>query len=404
VNVTNPLAIAEPRSIIRPLDVLVADDDDLLSAFIEIKLMALDCRVETVADGRAALDRLRERRFDVLVTDWNMPGLDGMELVRQLRTERRADDYLYIIMMTARTDQNGVRAGLRAGVDDFIRKPLDDVELELGIASARRIVDLQRRLVRRTRHIAAAHRRTREAYQQIKLDLEAAAETQRQLLPPPQAIGPLRTAGLFLPSFSIGGDIYDIVPEGDDCLRFFHVDVVGHGVPAALRSFALHNQLSNRPSNDTLSGFIRQLNDQTTERDEDYFTMVYGAVDAKGLCRMVRAGHPLPIHFSRESKRLVSLEDGGLPVGLLPAVDYPEVQVQLAPGDRLFLYSDGVTDCEDADGRPYGDARLQDAIVRTADLPITAAVQAIETSLKVHRAGTPLRDDVSLLALEMVGD
>jgi len=387
-----------PRALSRPLSVLVVDDDELLREFLALKIAGLGCDVEAVEDGETASARLEERAFDVLVTDWNMPGMDGMELVRRLRTSGR-DHYVYVIMVTASTDREGVRAGLRAGVDDFIRKPVDDIELELGLASARRIVDLQRREARRARHIAAAHRRTREAYRQIKSDLEAAAATQRQLLPPPGDFGGLRTAGIFLPSTEIGGDIYNVVSHGDGRLVFFHVDVAGHGVPAALRSFALHNQLSNTAPTDPAS-LVATLNSQTIDRDQTYFTMIYGVAESSGRCTFVRAGHPYALHRRRRTDTVSIMEQGGLPVGLLPTADFPESVVDLEPGDRLFLYSDGIVDCTDPKGGAYGEDRLIAAVRRTGDLDLAEAVAAIADELAHHRGRAALEDDVSLLAIE----
>jgi sigma-B regulation protein RsbU (phosphoserine phosphatase) len=395
-----PAKIAAPRTIDRPLSVLIADDDELMSALVALKVEALGCAVETVGDGAAAAELLLRRSFDVLVTDWNMPGMDGMALVRLLRGREAQDAYLYIIMMTADPSAEGVRAGLQAGVDDFVRKPVNDIELELGIASARRIVDLQRRLARRTRHMAAAHRRTRVAYRQIKDDLEAAAATQQRLLPEPRSFGTLRTAGLFLPSSDIGGDIYNVVAR-DGGLLFFHLDVAGHGVPAALRSFALHNQLSNAAPGEALADFTAQLNDRAADDDGGYFTMIYGIADAaSGRCRFVRAGHPYAMHLVHEDCRVSAIEEGGLPVGLLSPAEFPETQMTLAPGDRLFVYSDGVTDCVSGDGEPFGDDRLMDAIRRTATLSLGSAVDAIRNELRSFCASSRFGDDVSLLVIE----
>jgi sigma-B regulation protein RsbU (phosphoserine phosphatase) len=393
------------RALQRPLNVLVVDDDVLLREFLALQIGAHGCEVSLVGDGEQALEELAARSYDVVITDWQMPRVDGIELVERLRAQPSGDRYLYIIMMTTKAAERTIRTGLQAGVDDFLYKPVDALQLELGLATARRIVDLQSRLSRRNRHLVSAHNRTREAYRRIKSDLEVAAATQRQLLPQPNlGDGPFRYASLFMPSMDIGGDTLSVTPLDDQRLLFFHVDVSGHGVPAALGSVSAHHQLAMmRPDRAALPQCVAELNETICERRGDmYFTMVCGVADGStGKLSFVRAGHPMPL-LLRKGEPPRFLEEGGTPVGLIPNMEFPLSEVQLASGERLLLYSDGVTDAENAAGEPFGEARFASAAERAKETGIEDFLSAMRDTLLSHCGSRHLEDDVSVLVIERV--
>jgi sigma-B regulation protein RsbU (phosphoserine phosphatase) len=393
------------KSLHQPLDVLIADDDDLILEMVTMLVEGMGCRVATAEDGQAALETLRGGRFDVLISDWQMPRLDGLDLVRAVRRERR-ENHLHIIMMTTRAAERTMRGGLDVEVDDFLFKPVDPIHLELGIASARRIVELQRRLARRNRHLAAANARAGELYRQIRSDLDAAARTQRSLLPAMRLAGPVRHAWLFLPSLGISGDTLNIRPLRDGRQFFFHLDVSGHGIPAALRSFSLHHRLS--PSAPTgpedLGPLVERLNAESQEDTEGaYFTLVCGVIAADGAgVDLVRAGHPMPILAHRGEARFIA--DGNPPVGMLPGLAYGAVNVALAPGDRLIIYSDGITECANREGEEFGEARLAAFLGAHADLALPALVERLERLLREFRGVQGFEDDISMLVIERAAE
>lgn len=385
----------------QPLDVLIADDDEMILELVTMLVEGMGCQVRTAPDGLTALAMLRTGRFDVLISDWQMPGLDGLDLVRAVRRERR-DDHLHVIMMTTRAAERTMRGGLDVEVDDFLFKPIDPVHLELGVASARRIVELQRRLARRNRHLAAANVRVRDLYRQVRNDLEAAARTQRSLLPAMRLEGPLRHAWMFVPSLGIGGDTLDIRHLPDGRRFFFHLDVSGHGIPAALRSFSLHHRLSPAaPAGPgDLGALVARLNTEAQNDAEGaYFTLVCGVVAADGQgVELIRAGHPMPILLRQAQPRFIA--EGDPPVGMLPNLDYTAVQVDLAPGDRLVIYSDGVTDCMNGRGEAFGEERLADFLAASAGLGLPTVLERLERLLHEFRGVHGFEDDISVLVIE----
>lgn len=385
----------------QPLNVMIVDDDDLLLEAVALMVEALECNVTTAQDGLAALATLREHRFDVVITDWQMPGLDGIGLVRELRAMQN-DQYLHIVMMTTRSVGRTARDGLDAEVDDFLFKPIDQAQLELSIASARRSIDLQRRLARRNRHLVAAMERARSAYRRIRSDLDAATATQRSLLPEMQASGLLHHAWLFIPSQGVAGDSLDVRTLPDGRRFFFQIDVSGHGIPAALRAFSLHHRLAARPPDTVtvMQTMVAALNrDAQDEAEGAYYTMLCGLVAADGSrVDCIRAGHPMPIIVGPTGTRLST--DGNLPVGLVPGLSYQASSIMLAPGDRLIIHSDGLTDCRNRDGEEFGHARVEAFFAEQKHLPIASCMTVLEAELRLFRGPGGFDDDVSVLIFE----
>lgn len=237
------MVIPAPVQIARPLEVLLVDDDDLFLDLTMIELRSLGCEVHGVSDAQAALDLLAQREFDAIITDWQMPGIDGIELVRRVRSAGATDRFRYVVLTTARADPDTAQAALEAGADDVLFKPLDRLQVELTIASIGRTVELQRRLHRHNRHLKAAHQRTREAFRRIEADIAAAARLHRGLLPVSGERDRYDFCWTYMPASNLGGDSIGLVTLRNDATLFFLIDVRGHGVPASLASFHIHHRL-----------------------------------------------------------------------------------------------------------------------------------------------------------------
>src|SRR5690348_13683401 len=216
-----------------PLRVLVVEDDDIAADYLCVLLDELGCSASVATNGEEALAILRKTRFDIMLTDWMMPKMDGIELIRQAR--EALDHYLHVVVLTAAGEERTMETALEAGADDFLYKPITNVQLQLAVATARRVLGLQRRLEERNRELA-------ETYGQLKADVEAAAEMQRSLIPADGTTGVLAHAAFVQPSVDMGGDSFGVSANAGGTF-FFAIDVSGHGVPAALNSFAMHQRL-----------------------------------------------------------------------------------------------------------------------------------------------------------------
>jgi len=130
-----------------PVKVLLAEDDPTQRLVLEHLVRKAGYVVETVPDGESALARILEETFDILITDLDMPGLDGSCLCQRIR-EASLAHYLYILMLTAHAGEKDLAAGLEAGADDFVRKPANSIELLARLKNGSRIVKLQREAYR----------------------------------------------------------------------------------------------------------------------------------------------------------------------------------------------------------------------------------------------------------------
>jgi len=144
------------------MNVLLADDDPLTRAAVEVALRDWGFQVVSCADGEAAWDQIRRPEGPKLaLLDWLMPAVDGPEICRRVRIDPALQS-IYLILLTARSGQEDVNAGLTAGADDYIAKPFDREELRLRLRAGQRILELQANLNERVRELEEALTRVRQ--------------------------------------------------------------------------------------------------------------------------------------------------------------------------------------------------------------------------------------------------
>lgn len=254
----------------------------------------------------------------------------------------------------------------------------------------------------------------RHAKEALEHEVQLAARVQQSLLPPPEMHLPgLRVARAFHPCTDLAGDAMGVVPLPRGSVGLYLADVSGHGVGAALLSFTLNHLLSpsregsllvedagHGPSTVSPARLAGRLNRQfPMERTRQYFTMVYGAYDgSEGHFRYVVAGHPSPL-LLRRGEPPVELPGRGLPIGMIESASYRDETVSLGPGDRIYFYTDGVTEAQDTAEVEFGPARLMAEIERTRALPLLEGLELLADAVRRWTDGSP-RDDVSLLAIE----
>lgn len=259
-----------------------------------------------------------------------------------------------------------------------------------------------------------AEEELRRAKEALETEVRLAARVQQSLLPPPEMNLPgLRVARAFHPCTDLAGDAMGVVPLPRGSVGLYLADVSGHGVGAALLSFTLNHLLSpsregsllvevagDGPATVSPARLAGRLNRQfPMEKTRQYFTLVYGAYDgSEGRFRYVVAGHPSPF-LLRRGEPPVELPGRGLPIGMIEGASYRDEAVTLAPGDRIYFYTDGVTEAQDASEVEFGSARLMAEIERTRERPLLEGLELLADAVRRWADGSP-RDDVSLLAIE----
>jgi sigma-B regulation protein RsbU (phosphoserine phosphatase) len=399
--------------------ILLVDDDPTVRSIPALFLRKWGYDVTEASDGRQALEILTREPIGLVVSDWLMPHVSGVDLCRRIRAQA-SERYTYLILCTSKGEKADLIEGMEAGADDFLVKPINREEMRVRIRAGERVLELERGLAERNRELSASNAQLQVAYQRIEGDLQAAAWMQSNLLPTPsRKTLNVTSEWRFRPSSYVAGDIFNIFALEDGRVGFYLLDVSGHGVPAAMLSVTLsmvltpdsaHGGPLTRLNSSTgiydavpPAEVVSDLNQRFQSKDDRYFTMAYGLFDSRtGELSLTQAGHPSPV-WIRAGRELQMLGEGGSPVGLWPDMEYDTVHASLCPGDRLVLYSDGVVECANAQGELFGDQRLLDYLQGARDECLPQMLAGLEKEMELWRGGTEFDDDVSLLALEFSG-
>ena len=355
-----------------PFRILVVDDSGLQRRILCSTLKRLGYHVQEAGCVAEALARCAEQMPDMVISDWIMPGQTGLEFCSAFR-EMTGADYRYFILLTSKSEKTDIAAGLDAGADDFLVKPVDAQELRARITAGERIVRMQRELTEKNRLVNVTLEALRRVHEQLDRDLLDAKKLQQSLVPDRYKVLPEGMLSLMLrPAGHVGGDLVGFFPADDHKLGLYAIDVSGHGISSALMTARLAGNLSPsaREQNVALErqadgtyharpprAVVAALNDLVLSEmeTEHYFTIVLGFVDLRtGAATLSQAGHPYPVVI-RADGTVDQAGTGGFPVGLMEAVEYEEFSLTLGPGDRLLLLSDGVMECPDPDGGILGE-------------------------------------------------
>jgi len=347
----NTVAAQVPRT-------LIADDQPDVLAALRLLLKNAGYQTESADSPAAVLDALKHEKFDLLLMDLNYArdttsGKEGLDLISRIQA---LDHDLPIIVMTAWATVDLAVESMRLGVRDFVQKPWENSRL---LRKLKTQIDYGRR--QRDRE-AATQRRER----QLKLDLEEAREIQRGLMPRkmPHLHG-FSIANAWQPARGVSGDYLAAFKFDDAHAALCVADVAGKGFPAALlmsnMQAALKSLASESISPSELCGKLNKLMCGNTPLRK-FITCFYGELDlATRKLTFTNAGHNPPMLVHRDGA-CVRLEEGGRVIGAFCDSTYTQEEIQLSAGDKLLLFTDGVTEARNADGEEFGDARLQECL------------------------------------------
>ncbi len=320
--------------------ILVAEDERITRVSLKRQLEGWGHTVATADDGEQAWKQFNAAEYDIVITDWEMPGLSGVELIQRIR-QAGGTNYVYVIMLTSRSDKSDIVKGIEAGADDFVSKPFDREELRVRLLAGERIVRLERTLNKQNAEL-------RQASERIHHGLRAAARVQRAMLPQRNVVTPhVRTAWNYVPTEELAGDAIGLHLIDDRYLVSYVIDVSGHGVPAALLSVTAMHAM------EPMSGAASLLRDMTgssglgtvqhpsrvatemnrrfraSDNDGRYLTMILCVLDTHtGRLHITSAGHPAPL-ILRGTTPLAVPDAGGFPIAIMDGSEYEETVVQL---------------------------------------------------------------------------
>lgn len=399
--------------------VMVVDDSRMQRKILSSQLARAGYSVTEAGSAEDALALAENDPPDLVISDWMMPGMSGIEFCQALRAQVK-ENYVYFILLTSKTESAEIARGLDGGADDFLTKPVSGDELRARIAAGERILGMERELTDKNRLLSSTLGELQALYDSVDRDLMEAKKLQQSLVRERHRdFGKAEVSLLLRPSGHVGGDLVGFFPINARRVGIFSIDVSGHGITSALMTARLAGYLSgNSPEQNialVLTEFgiydarppeelAEQLNRVVMQemQTENYFTMVYADVDLiSGRVVMVQAGHPHPA-IQRADGRVEFLGKGGLPIGLVEPADWEAFEALLLPGDRLFLMSDGITEAEDAQGVQLGEEGLSRLMATCRDFGGADFLESLVLHLSDY-AGDEFGDDVSGVLFEFHG-
>ena len=240
----------------------------------------------------------------------------------------------------------------------------------------------------------------------IEQELKIARDIQQSMLP-----AKLPTEGWLIADGSseacqqVGGDYFDVMPLSPDHWGAVLADVSGKGVAAALLTSLIQGAFFATADLDaSLADIVARINNYICERSRSarFATVFYCLLQKDGLMRWVSAGH-CPTIIARASGGVECLNATSFPIGLFPNAEFPQEEARLAPGDKIVLYSDGVSEAEDFSEKQFGEDRLKEVVARNVQATPHELFRAIRDDINVFTAGAPQRDDLTLLVLGYQG-
>ena len=401
--------------------VLVVDDSRLQRRILSASLQRWGFEVFEAASGDEALALCAEHAPDLVMSDWMMPGLSGLEFCRAFRQMPR-DTYGYFILLTSKSDKTEVALGLDAGADDFLTKPVNAAELRARIAAGARILQMERELTEKNRLVKSTLDELQTLYDSLDSDLIEAKRLQQSLVSERHRdLGPAEVSLTLQSAGHVGGDLVGMFPVSDTQIGLYGIDVSGHGISSALMTARLAGYLSAavpdqnlalqktpegriiaRPPAEAVALLNRIF--MSEMETEHYFTIVLAIVDlSTGRVTLVQAGHPCPA-VQRADGRVAFIGDGGLPVGLIDNATFQEVELVLAPGDRLLIHSDGITECMTPEGVLLDDDGLERIMRGLHRTQGQAFLDALIWEVSSFAGDAELTDDISAVLLEFKPD
>jgi sigma-B regulation protein RsbU (phosphoserine phosphatase) len=371
-------------------NILVVDDSKLNRAIIRKALSELNMKVDETVDGVEGLNALKNKKYDLVLLDIIMPKLDGFGFLARFK-ETVGNDFIPVILMTGSDDLNSKIKGLRIGADDFLLKPLNEKELVARVLSLLRL--------------KSVHNELYEKNLQLKKELDIARRVQEFIIPKDFShIQYPVVSGLYLPIEDIGGDFFDCYQLPDDKYGFLIADVTGHGIPAALvmtMAKMIFNIYSTRYT--STSKLLSTVNSQMIGLllDTQYITSFFVIYDNKTKAiNFSNAGHTRALYYRAAKKKVLALDTNGFFIGLSKNNTYEEKKLMVEPGDRLLLYTDGITEIKNYDGEELGETRLAQFV---SDKSTITGERFCKALLEEVKSFTPLEnrvDDIALLNIE----
>jgi sigma-B regulation protein RsbU (phosphoserine phosphatase) len=368
--------------------ILLVDDNPTNLQVLFQTLEGLGCKLLIAKNGEMALSIAGKALPDLILLDIMMPGIDGYEVCRQLKSNP-ATEGIPVIFLSALGETEDKVLGLQLGAVDYVTKPFQPDEVIARVNTHLTIHRLKREVESRK--------------DRLEHELEVVSEVQRKLLPKRlPAIDGFKLAVHYETSRYAGGDYYDIIKMPDNTWGFLIADAEGHSAPAAVlmaMTCALFRAYPGVPADP--AAVLKYLNQHLCKvADPSFMTALYAVYDADSAAlKVARAGHPQPMIYRFSENQTLELSCPGVfPMGIEPYnMEIPVTETTLQRGDRLLVYTDGLTERFNPEGNAYGEQRLLRILATDSTQNPREVVDAIMGDVTRFAGGRPADDDQALL-------
>lgn len=373
--------------------ILIIDDDPAIQILLKRTLHSQGYEVSVASNGEDGLVLARKIRPGLVLCDWNMPKMNGLQVCRQVKATPELSTTIFILLTSRNALEDRVE-GLDAGADDFLTKPVEMAELKARVRAGLRLHE--------------ANRDLQHQKQLLEEELAEAAEYVSSILPERLTEPPVTIDARFIPSRQLGGDGFDYYWLDSEHLAVYLLDASGHGLRAALPTLQVLNLLRSRalPKINYYqpSDVLRGLNEtfQMTHKNDKYFTIWYAVYNrVKRQLVYSSAGHPPALLLSGRSDSFIQvqrLKTPSLPAGMFPDADYIDECCEIVEPSTLYIFSDGIYEINQSDGTIWG----LDPFVQLLTECRSKNTRDLDQILEAIKAVNPkdyFDDDLSLLEI-----
>ncbi|MEM8777501.1 MAG: SpoIIE family protein phosphatase [Cyanobacteria bacterium P01_G01_bin.49] len=371
--------------------ILLIDDDYSIRLLLERTLKRSGYDVICASKGEDGLDKAQKLHPALIICDWVMPGISGLEVCRRIKKIPELATTFFILLTSLGSVEDRVK-GLDAGADDFLCKPIEMNELIARVRAGLRLHQLSQDL--------------KEQKQLLELELTEAAEYFSSILPEPLQEPSLQINARFLPSSQLGGDGFDYFWLDSNHLAIYLLDVSGHGLRATLPALSVINLIRSRGLSrinyhrpHEVLGALNKVFPMTYKNDK-YFTIWYGVYHRKKRNLVYgSAGHPPAILLTRDPENNLLenyLKPPGFPIGMFPDASYVSESLSLNDCSKLYIFSDGIYEIMQADGTLLGLGNFVE-ILKQYQVQSPGNLPQLIDSLKFYNVQEQFDDDISII-------
>jgi len=410
--------MSQERTGARKAKILIVDDNPTNLQILMQVLEAADYSVLAATGGARALQVAAQGVPDLVLLDVMMPEMDGYEVCRRLKQNPKTQA-IPVIFITANDQTEGMLAGFDAGGVDYIAKPFRQEEVRARVQAQLELHWLTRELEKKNATLERTNRELKETHEKLEQmqrqlideleeELQTAHDMQMSLMPTTSPdIQGFTMSGRCLPANHVGGDFYQFFSRNGR-LSVCLADVTGHAMEAAIPVVMFNGILeSQMEQGSNLEDLFLRLNRsmyRTRMNSRTFVCFSMGEIELETrIMRLANGGCPYPLHFRAGTGQVTELQVEAYPLGVREKTNYPIIEVQLEPNDRIIFCSDGAAEAVNRRNELFSFERMMEIIGEGCrnGLSAGALIDGVIGEVQAFTGEVPQGDDITLVVLEV---